>query len=1090
MHTYLRSFTACVAIAWLGVAWSQTTPPPVNYQGLWWNAAESGWGVNLVHQGDQVFATWYTYDTNGKATWLSMLAPRTTPTGNTYAGAIHVDRGPPFNNFVGAGVPAPVGNGTLTFADANIGSFAYTVNGVFQTKAIARFDLATGPQPICTYAANTPNFATATNYQDLWWVANGAESGWGINFAHQGNSIFATWYTYDVEGAPLWLSALAARQGATNAYAGTIYRTSGPRYDSYNAAQIQTLAVGTATVTFANGNSAAFSYATNGAGNLPAVAQTKQLTRFAFAADGGTLCLQGTMPAPRIDSISPSQGPIAGGTVVTITGANFTSNTAVRFNRNSGINLSLVSSSQIQVTTPPLGGGIFAIALALVRMSDASGETFTEFLYRPPALADIGPGDVTTIAGVGNFVGNGRLATQAVVEAQGMAFDAAGNLYLGEENGGQVRKIDQSGRIAAIAGTGAVGFSGDGAEATDAQFNWPTGLAVDQTGNVYIADGFGNNRVRKIDAATGIVNTIAGNTQPDRGGGYGGDGGPATQAQLNIGAGSVAVDGQGNVYVLDAGNQRVRRIDTSGVITTFAGNGVAGFSGDGGLATQASFRFNLSSRPGGALALDSQGNLHVLDWENNRIRRIGTDGIVRTVVGGGTLRPNDGVVAIQANVYLQSIAVDRQDRILFVESSGIIFRVEPGGLLARLAGTGTPGLSPDGILARDARMIPVNIAVAPNGDIFVGERSAKRIRRIDATTGVLATAAGIGPATIGEGGSAALAAVFEDIGNIALDAAGNILAVEPRGSHRIRKIDPAGQIVTLAGIGVEPISGFYYEGVPALSAGISPVSVAADAGGNLLFTDFCSVRRLGNDGLIRTVTKMSDPQSQSQPCGFSGDGGPAAAAQLADEQDTLKLDSQGNVYIADLFNHRVRRVNAATGIITTFAGSGPAGRNLGGGFAGDGGPASLALLNGPSDVAFDAKRNICIADVGTFSVRCVDTQGIIRTVAGRGTASPGDGGPGTVANLVPYRIAFDQVGNMYISDYADGRIRKLDVNGTISTVAGGTGIRGFSGDGGPALQAQFDYGSGLAIDAQGNILVFDGENRRIRVIKQGAAIAH
>jgi sugar lactone lactonase YvrE len=787
--------------------------------------------------------------------------------------------------------------------------------------------------------------------------------------------------------------------------------------------------------------------------------------------------------APRIDSISPIQGPIAGGTVVTITGSGFAQDTAVRFNRNAGINVRILSPSQLQVTTPRLAQGPFATALAAVRLSNASGETFTEFLYLPPTIEEIGPGDVTTIAGVGNFVGEGRLATQAIVEAQGIAVDAAGNLYMGEENGGQVRKIDQSGRITTIAGTGVIGYSGDGGPATDAQFNWPMGLAVDRFGNIFIADAVQNNRVRKIDGATGLVNTIAGSGQR----GYSGDGGPAAQAQLNTPTGSVAVDAQGNVYVLDAGNQRVRKIDTSGIITTFAGNGLAGFSGDGGLATLASFSFSPSAWPGGSLALDSRGNLYVLDGNNNRARRIGLDGLISTVVGGGLLAPDDRVLATQVNVsFIAAIAVDPQDRLLFTYDRRI-WRVETNGLLTRLAGTGTPGLSPDGSVARTASMIPIQISVAPNGDIFVSERSAKRIRRIDAGTLMLTTAAGIGPGTIGDGGSPALSAVFEDIGNIALDKAGNILEVEARGSHRIRKIDPTGRIVTMAGIGVEPIPGFYHEGIRALEAGISAGSVGADTGGNIIYTDFCSARRVGTDGLIRTV---AGPLTEIQSCGFSGDGGLATAAKLADEQDVLELDSQGNIFIADLFNHRVRRVDAATGIITTFAGSGPGGSgdHQGGGFAGDGGPATEAMLSGPSDVAIDSRRNICLADVGNQSIRCVDLQGIIRTVAGRGSAYPGDGGPGTEAILGPYRMAFDSTGNLYVSDYADGRIRKLDTNGIISTVAG-FGSRGFSGDGGPALQAQFDYGSGLIVDGQGNILLFDGENRRIRVIKQGAIIA-
>ena len=788
--------------------------------------------------------------------------------------------------------------------------------------------------------------------------------------------------------------------------------------------------------------------------------------------------------APHIDSISPGQGPIAGGTVVTITGSGFAQGTAVRFNHSDGLNVRILSSSQIQVTTPRLADGPFATALAAVRVSNASGETFTEFLYLPPTLDEIRPGDVTTIAGVGNFVGEGRLATDAIVEAQGKAFDSAGNLHLGEENGGQVRKVDRNGRVITIAGTGVVGFSGDGGLATAAEFNWPMGLAIDRSGNIFIADATQNNRVRRIDAATGTVSTIAGNGQR----GFSGDGGPATQAQLNTPDGcSVAVDAQGSVYVLDADNQRVRRIDAAGIITTFAGSGAKGFSGDAGPATQAAFSFSHNAWPGGSLAVDSLGNVYLLDWYNNRIRRVGLDGLVNTVVGGGSLAPDDGVVATQARVFLAAIALDRQDRLLFTHGNGI-WRVEPNGFLTRLAGTGTPGLSPDGVLARNASMIPVQISVAPDGDIFVSERSAKRIRRIDAATGILTTAAGIGPATIGDGGGQALATVFEDIGSLAFDSAGDILVVESRGSHRIRRIDRAGRIVTVAGIGVEPIQGFYYEGIEALKAGIAPVSVATDAIGNIVFTDFCSVRRIGADGRIRTV---AGPVTEIQSCGYSGDGGPATSAQLGSEQNVLHLDSKGNIFIADLFNHRVRRVDAATGIITTFAGSGPGGSgdHQGGGFAGDGGPATEALLSGPSDIAFDSRRNMCIADVGNFSVRCVDAKGIIRTVAGRGDSYPGDGGPGTAAHLIPYRIAFDRTGNMYISDYYDrGLIRKLDVNGIISTVAG-NGSRGFSGDGGPALEAQFDYGSGLAIDAQDNIVVFDGANRRIRVIKEGAIVA-
>jgi hypothetical protein len=264
-----------------------------NYTGLFWNApaySESGWGINFAHQGDAIFATWFTYDTSGKAWWLSMLAMRTSPSGNTYAGAIYADTGPPFSNFVGPAVASPVGNGTLAFGDTDNATFSYTVNGVSQAKALTRFNLGTGAQPACFYSAVTPNVAGATNYQDLWWVPGGAEDGWGINFAQQGDTIYATWYTYDLDRTPLWLSALVTRQPNSNVFTGTIHRTSGTRFDAFDQTKVLGSDVGTATFTFADGNHASFAYSVQYA-PLPApVVQTKQITRFRFAATGGAIC--------------------------------------------------------------------------------------------------------------------------------------------------------------------------------------------------------------------------------------------------------------------------------------------------------------------------------------------------------------------------------------------------------------------------------------------------------------------------------------------------------------------------------------------------------------------------------------------------------------------------------------------------------------------------------------------------------------------------------------------------------------------------------------------------------------------------------
>ena len=260
--------------------------PDVQAQGLWWQApggAESGWGINFAHQGDVIFATWYTYDATGKAWWLSMTANRTAP--NVYTGTLVQTRGPafsavPFNSSVVTSTP--VGTATLSFADHDNATFAYTVNGVAQSKSITR--QVFGTLPACTFALH-PGLAYASNFQDLWWNAPaGSESGWGINLTMQSNVIFATWFTYDLDGSPLWLSATAPSTGP-GVYAGTLYRTTGPAFSAspFNPADVKLTAVGSLALTFADGNAATFAYTVNG------VTQTKSITRQVFRTPG-TAC--------------------------------------------------------------------------------------------------------------------------------------------------------------------------------------------------------------------------------------------------------------------------------------------------------------------------------------------------------------------------------------------------------------------------------------------------------------------------------------------------------------------------------------------------------------------------------------------------------------------------------------------------------------------------------------------------------------------------------------------------------------------------------------------------------------------------------
>ncbi len=270
-----------------------STPATINYQGLWYASpaeSESGWGINFAHQGDVIFATWFTYDVTGKAWWLTMTASKTAE--GVYSGQLIRTNGTPFNAFVPPATPTAVGTGTLTFTDATHGSFAYTVNDganvATQTKAIVLQTF--GPVPTCVWGAQ-PDLTKATaNYEDLWWATGGVESGWGVNLTQQGTTIFATWFTYDAAGNPLWLSATAAQTGP-GVYSGALVRTSGPAFNAvpFDPTKVTRTTVGTATFTFTDGNDGMFAYSVDLGDGVNKGTQSKAISRQVFRAPG-TVC--------------------------------------------------------------------------------------------------------------------------------------------------------------------------------------------------------------------------------------------------------------------------------------------------------------------------------------------------------------------------------------------------------------------------------------------------------------------------------------------------------------------------------------------------------------------------------------------------------------------------------------------------------------------------------------------------------------------------------------------------------------------------------------------------------------------------------
>ncbi|MFD0712155.1 S-layer homology domain-containing protein [Paenibacillus sp. GCM10027626] len=337
------------------------------------------------------------------------------------------------------------------------------------------------------------------------------------------------------------------------------------------------------------------------------------------------------------------------------------------------------------------------------------------------------------------------------------------------------------------------------------------------------------------------------------------------------------------------------------------------------------------------------------------------------------------------------------------------------------------------------------------------------------------TAAGIGTnGYSGDGGPATLAELYNPSG-VAIDSSGN-LYIADSSNHRVRKVDASGKISTIAGTGTGGYSG---DGGPATSASLNnPYGLTIDSIGNLYISDYSnhSIRKVDVSGKISTVAGMGRD-------GYSGDGGPATSAQLS-YPDGVAVDRSGNLYIADKGNHRIRKVDTL-GTISTVAGTG------GRGYSGDEGNAVLAQLNFPTGVAVDSIGNLYISDYFNYCIRKVDVSGKISTVAGIGGSYgfSGDGGPATSARLsLPDGVAVDSIGNLYLSDRSNSRVRKVDTSGKISTIAG-TGRYGYSGDGGPATSADLSDAYGMAIDRSGNLYIADVLNNRIRKLSLQTVVA-
>ena len=669
--------------------------------------------------------------------------------------------------------------------------------------------------------------------------------------------------------------------------------------------------------------------------------------------------------------------------------------------------------------------------------------------------------------------------------------------------------------ITSVAGGG----SGDGGAATNAIVYRPYAVAVDGAGNLFIVEN-GNNRIRKVDT-NGVITTVAGTgTQ-----GYSGDGGPATNAALSS-PDSLALDSTGNLFITDYGNHRIRRIGTNGIITTVVGKGTSTYSGDGGAATNAGVPYPVD------VAVDATGNLFISGYNNgynnHRIRRVGTNGIITVVAGTGTGGySGDGGAATNAMLnFPQGLTVDAAGN-LFIAESKRIRKVGNNGIISTVAGNGTYGYSGDGGMATNAAISsPTRLAVDDKGNLLLADYDNYRVRRVG-TNGIITTVAGNGTNGFTADGGVATNTTVPCMG-VTAGSDGSFFVAD-NATARIRKVDASGIISTVAGNGSQN-STYAGNGCTALNARLNyPVAVTSDPVGNLFITDRSNlrVRLVGTNNIITTVAGNGLE-------GFTGDGGPATEAKLH-EPGGVAANAAGHLLIADLGNYCIRKVTP-DGIITTVAGRGsdtpydgivatnaqldsPSSVTLDAagslifsdyntirklstnglltrlagtgysGYAGDGGAATLAMLSSPSGVAVDLAGNVFIADTGNQRIRRVDTNGVIATVAGRGTYGySGDGGAATNAQFYnPGGLAVNAEGDLFIADSLNHRIRKVDAQGIITTVAG-NGTNGYVGDGGSAIQAKISMPAGIALDDAGNLFIADYGNHRIRKVSPFASL--
>jgi DNA-binding beta-propeller fold protein YncE len=707
------------------------------------------------------------------------------------------------------------------------------------------------------------------------------------------------------------------------------------------------------------------------------------------------------------------------------------------------------------------------------------------------------PGQIVTIAGGGPLTPS-KPKRVALLGLSGLEVDPRdGTVYVVDSSRQMIVRINAKGtRLEPFAGAGRAGFNGDGHPALETLMNVPGDIAVHPvTGDVYVADTH-NYRVRRISRDGTEVVTVAGvgirgvdlnrvATQfplvgPSGGPPptvFSGDGGPATEAELNQPMG-VAVDRNGVVFIADSANHRVRAVNSSadtreiagvtiapGAIATIAGSGVPGFSGDGGPARSA--RFNTPRK----LRLAPDGTILVLDMLNSRIRTIDrASGVINTMIVG-TPWKNEMFNGVDWSI--DGMAVGPRGEVIYSDvKRSAVFRVVAPGRAQLVAGVGLQGRSSKGAVAVRAQLYgPGPVGVSPAGEVYIADVANQVVWKVASRK--LKVFAGGGP--VGDG-KPATSATFSVLASLATLPEGDLI-VPDMFLHRVRRIRAdTGKIENYAG---SKEGGYLGDGGPPKRARfMSPIRTSTD-GPTVYVADPAvpAVRRITRGPRGEHIeTIIGKPFTED----FTVvDKMPARLAQLGMPQEYVRNPITNEFFLCDSWLSMIRKLGP-DGLLTTVAGTGKQG------YAGDGGDARNAEFNWTVSLAFDAKGNLYVADMFNHRIRMIAPDGIVRTFAGTGEDGfGGDGGPAAAAKLsYPNSLAFDSAGNLYVADQGNHRIRRIELTAPYRiTTAAGTGERGFSGDKGPAVEAQLNQPRGVAIDANDTLYIADSLNGRIRAVR-------